>query len=231
MTDDKLQSIADKIRKIIAKAESTTNDDEADAFMAKAQSMMIEHGLSLLDIGRLDAEDPVGHDKDFAYHSQSSSWRTPVVSSLASLYGCQIVRSHRGNQTYFTLFGRESARVTTTLMWPYVDRQVLRLARAAHAAGEFPSASVAASRIGYALALRIDKLVREERQREVKTATGRGLNALVPVDLIDAEMKSVFPRLVFSRPRTVKVSAAATKAAASISLHKQTGGSNIKRLA
>jgi len=216
--------IADKIRKILAVADSTTNPDEADTFMAKAQSMLEAHGLSLLDLGRLDSEDPMGTDRDATKNFVAESWLKIVSACLARYYGAERVTSQYKNTINHAVIGRESARITYQLMQPFVARQVRQLARGAFKAGEFRSESRAKTAIGNALALRIDRLASEQEDRRKEDLPGKGLNALVPVDLIRLEMEAQFPNLSNSgKARMVSTTAASRAAAAKVSLNRQTG--------
>lgn len=224
-----MSDIAQKIAKLIALADSTTHPEEADTFMAKAQALMVAHGLSLLDLGRLDAEDPVGRDMEFySYGNANAGWRGVVLSQLAQFYGCKTVRVSRGRTDTFCLFGRESARITVMLMWPYVYRQILSTGAELHKAGLYKGVKTAQAHVANALALRINKLVKE--QQTSTPAAPRGLNALVPVDIIEQEMAVAFPNLKEGKARTVNTTRAASQAANGISLHKQAAGGAVKRL-
>lgn len=46
------EKVVDKIRKLLAKAESTTFEGEADAFLAKAQELMVQHAIDEEEIRR-----------------------------------------------------------------------------------------------------------------------------------------------------------------------------------
>lgn len=217
-----LETIAAKIQRLIAKADSSTHPEEADTFMSKAQQMMEQHGLSLLDLGRLDAEDPVGltRDKDSLRNNSSANWRFRLAGQLAKYYGCELVGSQRGSFNYWTVFGRESARVTFSLMWPFVDRQVLAVAREEFRKGHYPSTKHAHKAIGDALTLRVYNMNKELRTtRPAET----GVNALVPVDLIQHAMAEEYPHLRSSRGQRLNVTSTARDAAGRVSLNVQTG--------
>ena len=223
------QTIADKIRKIIALAESTTHPDEADAFMAKAQDLMMSHGMSLLDIGRLDADDPVGTDRDVTTANTSAAWRVQVGGALAKYYGCEMITGKSGTMTMMHLVGRESARVTFSLMVEYVFRQVRSQAHIAHKAGVYGNHKLAMTAVGNALALRIWKLVRDQRANTT-SGIGKGMNALVPVDMIDLEKRRAFPSLRTRPARPLKTDSAAMAAADKISLRHQTTAAGANRM-
>jgi hypothetical protein len=186
-------SIADKIAKIIAKADSTTNPKEAEVFMAKAQQLMEEYGFTLLDLGRLDSDDPVGTTRDSAHHFKADNWARHVAYSLGSYYGAKVYTTTYGNKIVHSVVGRESARVTYSIMIHFVLRQVRAMARKAFKDGVYASESRARTAIGNALSRRLWILSNEQKARREDSGAGSGLNALVPVDLIKQECEASFP--------------------------------------
>ena len=226
-----MKSIADKIRKILALADSTAHPEEAASFMEKAQEMLEAHGLSLLDLGRLDSDDPIGTDRDAAKHYAAENWLGLVSGQLAHFYGAEMITSREKNTYYHAVVGRESARLTYHLMQPFVARQVRQLARAALKDGYFRSESSAKTSIGNALALRIHRLVEGQVERRKEDQPGKGLNALVPVDMIALEIAAQFPNLrKASKERTVSTSAASRAAAGKVNLNRQTGHAKVKQV-
>lgn len=227
-------TIANKIAKIIAKADSTTNPEEADTFMAKAHAMMEAHGLSLLDLGRLDSEDPIGTSRDCASVSASYGCARAVATQLASYYGCELVYTayKQENKFKFHVCGRESARITFQLMFPYVWRQVADLARKDFKAGNHKTRMSALNAVANALTLRIARLVAEQKDRRKEDLAGKGLNALVPVDLIEQELRNAFPRARVGRASKMRTNESARKAADKVSFNRQTNAApGTKRIA
>lgn len=208
-------SIHSKIAAIIAKADSTTHPEEAAAFMAKAQAMLEKHGISLLELGRM-GEDPIGVDKDITGHSASYPWMVRVADALVKYYGCNFVRFKRGNRITYSVAGRESARITFTLMLPFVERQVKAWGRQAFNDGVYNSRMKAVTRIGNATAVRIWQLCRETPRAE-----GEGINALVPVDLIKQALQEAFPDSKQPRKTKVTVDHYATNKAQELNLNSQ----------
>ena len=142
-----------------------------------------------------------------------------MLFKLATYYGCELVQFKQGNKTTATVFGRESARVTFTLMAPFVMRQVRQKARKL-AKEEGTSESRAKTALGNAMTFRIQDLIAAQQQRPEYQATG--VNALVPVDVIKAAMQEAFPTSRKQRSANLSTSLAAMAAAETVSLNRQT---------
>lgn len=216
-----MSAMAEKILKIIAHAESTSHPEEAEAFMSKAHKLLEEHGLSLLDLGKL-SDDAVGVDYRTIWNSEAARVETKITIALAEFFGCKSVQTKMNNRTYHSLAGRESARVTATLMIPFVIRQYRALANKAFADGMYRNKSAAQTAIGNALAIRIWDLVPAKPASEEKST---GVNALVPVDLIRAAMEERFPNLKNARSVSVRTDRYGHEQAAKVSLHHQAASS------
>lgn len=224
MTDDK-RTIAQKINKILEKAQSTDQAGEAEVLMEKVHAMLEQHGLDLLDLGTLDADDPVGVDKSVATFWASASFTGMLASCAARYYGCETIVSRQGNKRWISVAGRESARVTFRLMFPFILEQVQKEASELVKQRKASSRSRAMTAVGNALAYRLSSLTVEKKDQS--TETGK---ALIPVDMIDLAMSDAFPDLRRLKPRAVKTTAAAVTAAEGISLHRQATGKGTLRL-
>lgn len=208
-----MSNIADKISKLIAKAESTTHPEEQDTFMAKVHQLLEQHGMSLLDIGKLQSDDPVGRSKiSSAYYASESSFRD-VAFAAARYYGCKATVTNIGNHRMVAVYGRESARITFELMWPYIKKSIRRHAR--RLVAEEGSTFARQQRyVADALTGRLNLLY---WKNQPKGHEGKGVNALVPVDLID----EIMPDCKTVRSRDLLVTQGAEDAANSINLSAQ----------
>lgn len=235
MTDHKIIA---RIRKVLAKAEGTNNAAEAETLMAKVQSMLDEHNLNLLEVGRVD-DDPIGTDKNVEHCFVVDSWKSKLGSALARLYGCRVVTFKPRNKTFMSISGRESGRVTWALMLPFVVSQVKaegkRLYDADQGAMHDGRPAEGRSRnsfnrmVANALTSRVWRMVREAEHADSERIAN-GSRALAPVDLVEAEMNSAFPSLAKSRSSRLSTTGAARAAAEGISLHRQTGGDDARRI-
>lgn len=225
--------VIERINRIIALANSTTHPEEAETFMAKVHEMLEQHGLSLLDVGRLDEEDPVGHlqDRNALRANGQAKWRTLVANQLAIYYGCQLVKTvYSGdNFEYWTVFGRQSALTTFSLMYPYVDRQILAVAREEVRKGHFDNNKQAHGKVGHAMVLRLHRLNQEKVKATVHSAATS--NALVPVDQIRQAAEAFFGTLSEGKAKNLRIDRRAAAAAEGISLALQTTGQKVKQLA
>lgn len=216
----------DTIRKLIAKAESTTSSEEADAFMQKVRQLMERHGVSLVGLSTHLSDDPVAiGDPDIGYW-KSDSWMRALAAAVGRYYGVRVYFypvSHIRHEVVIN--GRESCRATYTLMMPYLVRAVKRIAHQATEQGLYASKSRARRDVGNALSQRLNYLAAEARQRAEAAGprTQTGLNALVPADVLDVVEQDFFGRKPPARGGKNMVSPVGRVLAEEISLAEQVG--------
>lgn len=119
-----MDSLVRKIRALRAKGEGTDNEAEAAIFLAKAQAMMAEHGLTAAALEEKDQE-PV----DLHHMPEEKSWsptRVQMANALAKLYMTRMVKT---NGTY-VLVGRASNVAVVKEMLAYLTTTTRRLSRA-----------------------------------------------------------------------------------------------------
>lgn len=215
MTDDNKAKIKDTIAKLLAKAEGTNNAHEAAAFMAKVGKMLEEHQISLNEVknnGQRNS-DPMGKERGSTRLYASMSWAMPVASSLARYYGCEFIYRKEGkNHWNYDVVGRESARTTFELMFPYVISQVRILAKRMGV-----SSSRAERDIGKALAVRIIDMIPEADHRRSRLV-GKGL---IPVSDLEAALKDLFPALKVNKAKSLTFSRTAEGLAEEVNVNIQ----------
>jgi hypothetical protein len=214
------ESMAEKIAKLFAKAESTNSAAEAATFAEKARALMEAHQLSFADLAQLDKDDALGFENEGLTYWKSENWVGTMAYNLARFYGLEGVRSTHGNQHRLTIIGRESARVTFKAMAPFIKKEIHRLAR--EEAKRTKTASVWATEIGKAFASRVHQLKAEADAAEATRLAEKPESfALVPVDAIAALMAELFPETKQAPKRKSKVSARAVELAEGISFSGQ----------
>lgn len=222
--DDKLEKLKDKIAKLLAKAEGTKNEAEAAAFMAKVNELLELHQIEMHEIrGRFGREaDPFGHEDGTANIYTSAVWYRGVAVALSKYYGCEFVYVKKGPFIKYTLVGRQSSRVTTELMLPFIITQVALVARKymaeQQALGYRIHERAAAGHIGAALQDRIWRLINANKMHRSDLES----KALVPVDNAEEYMSNVWGRLGKGTSTNRPTTAAAREHAETISLHVQT---------
>lgn len=219
MTD----SIKKKIAALLAKAEGTDNEFEAETFMAKVNELLERHQMDMHEIRAMGDDDPLGHELGTFKCYASMSWIKLVAHNLALYYGCTTIWCKKGNHFTYQVVGRDSARTTFELMLPFVVTQ-LRRAATKMASETGMTTSVAQRQIGQALAVRIHALnVANAKVRD--DLAGKGL---IPVTDIDAYLDDHFANLRKGKARTVKTSLSAREHADRISLAAQATGKHVK---
>lgn len=231
---DKLESIKRKIAAMIAKAEATTNEAEAMAFMAKSASWMEEYQLEEWQLTG-GKEDPVGYTSIYHGTPAEPTWLYHVGSALGRYYGCRTVRKYVGitktgkiNRHAFQLhsYGPESALMTLDLMYPFVVKQVKELGRTYWMMRYAKTESAGCVRVGNALLFRLQKLIEARKEAPPTSIIARD-RALVVVSQIDQLIEQHYPDL--SKGRKSKVlgaGAVAQKMAEGISINRQIENGN-----
>ena len=91
------QGVLDKVRALLAKAESTTFDAEAEAFTAKAQELMARHRIdrAVFDVGgRQRPEEPAS--RRFGVGDPYADAKAMLLANVADANGCRAVWSKGG---------------------------------------------------------------------------------------------------------------------------------------
>lgn len=222
-----LESIKIKIAKLLAKAEVTNNEFEAAMFMAKVNELLERHQIEMHEIRSMGDSDPMGKEVGSTNLYASIKWARDVAGPLSRYYNCRIIYWRKGNHFKYEIVGRESARTTFELLFPFVISQVKQEARRAERA--YPgtkSLSVWEREIGQALLVRIWKMVAEAEDRRAELTA----KALVPVTDVDAAFETYFPTAKKGRPINASFSDAARNAAERVSIHVQTSAAKVKRI-
>lgn len=230
------------IQALLAKAKGTDNEHEAEAFLAKAMDMMQQYQLDVSDL--VDADDPIINHMGLSRAKSGHAWRWKLYRAVGELYGCKgiyvevFLKNEDG--TYQTdkhggliegyeyrLVGRESAIITTDLMYPWIVEQVRAKAKEiAKVTGM--SEQGQAKRVAAALIARIWSLVNEQREKAPNTEAGR--NALVILDQVEAAFAQHYPSTELMKSRSSKSDSLSRAAANSIGLHRQTSGASQLKL-
>lgn len=223
-----LEDIKRKITAIIAKAQGTDNEHEAAMFMAKAEKMLEEYQIEIWQLG--DTGDPMGEDVMLKFRGATPSLNDHnLLSALAKFYGCKIVRYKRRvvnskgrlvPETSYHVVGRESSRITTGIMMPFVMKQCLEAG--ARLERQYPGTRAQHTlRVVNALTLRIYKLIEDAKARVDENTEIVASRALVVVAELDAFIASKHGELKPGRKSTINISHAARDEAGKISLHRQ----------
>ena len=180
------QNIIDLISKLLAKAEGTDNEAEADTVMSSVHKMLEQHNISLHELG--DQDDPIVHADDI-FVNRSLSYATNLIPALGYYYGCQVVIDRGTKKNRFLVFGRQSASMTLHLMTPFVLSQIRQQARKLHKEGKSQTYGKALTAVANALTVRLRKLILEMQKRDNERVASGG-KALVPVDLVRAKLNA-----------------------------------------
>ena len=234
MSESNIQKIKQRIMALLAKANGTDNEHEAEAFLAKAMDLMQQYQLDVADM--VDADDPILKHVGITAAESGHAWRWKLYSAVAQLYGCKSI--HVGKAVpgkngrlvpgyEQVLVGRESAIIPTDLMYPWIVQQVKDAAkRIASISGM--SEQGQAKRVAAALISRIHRLIREQQETEPTTAAGK--NALVVLNQVVAKYDELYPSAETMRSRGSTTDGLSRAAAESIGLHRQTGGRSTLKL-
>lgn len=232
MSDSKIKS---KIQALIAKAQGTSNEHEAEAFMAKAMQLLQEHQLDLADLG--DAADPIIERVGVKGAASGHVWKWKLMYHLAVYYGCQsihcpvYVAGKDGKRVMGyeqRLIGPESAVTTLELMYPWICDQVRTSAKEI-ALVTGMSEQGQAKRVATALIIRVNALNVAARAKAAPV-TRVAANALQLLDQVQAKFKELYPDVKDKRTGQARSDRMSREAAQGIGLSRQMGGADQLRL-
>ena len=121
MSQKNVEKLKKKIAALLAKAAGTDNEHEAASFAAKAQELLAEHQLEIGDVVKTD---PLDQSVICIMPKTAKNWHWQLPMYLAKFFGCEMYRHLQAGQTAMVAVGRESARVTTVMMFPFILKEV-----------------------------------------------------------------------------------------------------------
>jgi hypothetical protein len=109
MTSDQIISdhIIDKVRKLLAKAEGTTNEAEAEAFSIKAAELIAAHRLDPEQLAPRP-DDPIEIDEIGLTSGAYSRARLELLGNIADAHGCLILIRRVNGDTWVKVIGHRS---------------------------------------------------------------------------------------------------------------------------
>lgn len=121
------ETVIEKIKKIIAKAKGTDNESEANAFMAKASTLLIKHGLAIDEVENED-KPKATYEKGiiFGGGSEEGLWEDSLLSVIAIHNLCEAIIHSRAKT--ITLIGRKENIEIAKYMYS-VSRDIMRRGR------------------------------------------------------------------------------------------------------
>lgn len=184
------EKIVDKIQKLLAKAERTTSQEEAEAFYSKAQELMtkwaVDDAMLAAHAGAAGKKDEIGEDSiQVAGTYFQSDVRLATVIARAN--NCRTLQAKWSHSIYF--IGFESDRERCKLLFASLQIQCARFAKR-----ECPTTTEWGDKIPgwdkyvwkrsfrFGFADTVGRRLREAMERTVKTEDKKsGGNSLLPV--------------------------------------------------
>ena len=195
--------ILTKVRALLAKAESTTFDAEAEALTAKAQELMTRYRVdrALLDRERPDATRAAPTGRRILIDNPYADAKATLLSAVADPNGCRAVWSKPFRHCTLMGFPDELDAVDElfTSLLVQAEHALLREGSKQDAYGRSRTKQFRRSFL-VAFAHRIGQRLREAVDDTVAAASAETGTALVPVlterrDATDAAVTQAFPRL------------------------------------
>lgn len=217
------EKIKARIAALLAKAKGTDNEHEAAAFIAKAEEMLEQYQIDLSELGD-DSDKVRSHTGLDADGKWVASWHRHVYRALGQYYGCKSIKVHTAKGYRQELVGRESAIVTTDLMFVFIKGECNRLGRQMKLEGGAPTDANGARLVGNALVHRIFKLIRDREQRDLDAPkTKAAQNSLMVLDQVVALYEQLHPDAKNTKGTAIRSTASARELAEGIGLHRQAG--------
>jgi hypothetical protein len=210
------EKIKTRISALLAKAKGTDNEAEAATFIAGAERLLEQYQIDLSELG--DSDDKVRHHAGLdADGKWVASWHRGVYRALGEYYGCKSIKVPTANGYRQELVGRESAIVTTDLMFVFIKGECNRLGRQLKQSG-------GARLVGNALTSRIFTLIRERNARDASApTTAAAKNSLIVLDQVVALYEQLFPEVTMLKGKRTATTGSARDLAGTIGLHRQAG--------
>jgi hypothetical protein len=195
-------AVLERVRALLAKAESTTFPEEAEALTAKAQELMARHAIDQALLQAAEGERPadivgwrIGIEDPYAFA------KSLLLHKIAAANGCRAVWSkHFGFSTVFGAYGNvETVEVLFTSLLVQATEAMLRSGPAIDRSGRSRTRSFRQSFL-IAYATRIGERLSETTAEVVAEGAERHGNRLLPVlarqdEAVEDAVRAAYPDL------------------------------------
>lgn len=131
------EKLIDKVRKLLAKAERTDNQAEADSFMAKANEMLLKHNLTLSQVKTSNDDNGIteeGYAVKFGDVMEEGKWETTLMATLCAHNMCDSIihsmKYQKGGS--MSVIGSEDNVATVLYMFDVSRNLIRRLSKSAY---------------------------------------------------------------------------------------------------
>lgn len=181
--------LLDRIAKLRAKAEGTSNQAEAELFAAKVAELLAKHNLDEAMLRSRDATREQGPIGEHLFNVRvPDAWRERILIGVAKVYFCEVI-FNAGNVRSYRLVGREHNAVVAKAMAEYLFATVKRMAR------EYSSVSREQKNFrkgaGDRLYMRLRELAAEQRKEQRGVGNGMALMVRTEDQALDEWMAHI----------------------------------------
>lgn len=170
MSQKNIDKLKKKIAALLAKAEGTDNEHEAASFAAKAQALLTEHQLEIGDVVKNDHMD---QSVICVMPRTMKNWHWLLPMYMAKYFGCEVyTHPHDGHKAIMAI-GRESARITCVMMWPFILKEVRAAAAELRRAKSYSTARCMQLVVDN-FVIRIQELLAEQSRQAKKAGQSDG---------------------------------------------------------
>lgn len=180
MNDDVKKKMLDKVRKLLALATSS-NENEAAIAAEKAQALLAEYNISMAEVGNIHQDNDDDIIIDEMDKIRMKPWRRPLAQAVAQMYFCSYFYVNYGKKDKHSFVGTEANTTVTKMMFKYLVDTIETLA-VQYAERDVPTISERGRyrrsfRTSCTLRLcsRIRQRIEEAKRGEIKGETGRAL--------------------------------------------------------
>lgn len=122
-----MERIIETIQKLLALAKSP-NEHEAALALAKAQTLLIKHNLSLTAVqGTKESQEELAMLNEIVDFDNYEPWQSTLLNVVATAHFCHVVNT--GTESGFHILGRVANVTTVVTLYNWVEPQIIRLAR------------------------------------------------------------------------------------------------------
>jgi hypothetical protein len=201
-----LDSILQRIKKLLALADGTRNNspEEAAAAAAKAQALLFRYNLELADVTAATADAPPEGIEKYDYTIDATrtnfAWKGSLLAAVSGANFCRVIRTGGGGSSKMCLVGKASNVQSVIYLFEYLAREIDRLAgEICRREGIFTRRVQWARSFCMGAVSTVTRRLREQKDTQAaESAAGRALVVVSDREL-DRRYREFFPHIRTSR--------------------------------